>query len=299
MQNRFLVIGIHGLANKPPKEEKRKWWKAAIEEGLERNLGAARDFAFDFVYWADIRNDIPLDDDHNHEPYRRDEGVGPFPAHDPEASEAEKLTLGDRLYRGIEWVQEKTGLTPVDDTLIEYRLDDLWGYLEDAAFRSEARGRLRAVIEAHAGARILLAAHSMGALIAYDVLRIMEREGAGVDVAHLVTLGAPLGLAEVRLKMQEEHGDLRVPGNVRRWSNLIDRADVATYGEDIGDAYRPNGAGIRAEDVAVINAYRRPDGAENRHKSYGYLRTPEFSRAVDDFLVDRQQPARRESEAAE
>lgn len=299
MQNRNLIIGIHGLANKPPKEEKQRWWKAAIEEGLVRNCAVERpDIPFDFVYWADIHNDAPLDDDHNREPYYREEGTGPFPSPNDETGEAQGLSLSDRLYRAVEWVQEKTGVTPVDDALIEHRLDDLWGYLEDAGFRAEARGRVRTVIERHAGACILLAAHSMGSLIAYDVLRNLERENADFCVDHFVTMGAPLGLAEVRLGMEREHGSLVVPASVRAWSNLMDRRDVATYGQDIGDAYAPNARGVQARDVPVVNAYRRPCGDANRHKSYGYLRTPEFSRAVRDFLEGEAAPARKETDPA-
>ena len=58
----------------------------------------------------------------------------------------------------------------------------------------------------------------------------------------------------------------------------------AGLGDDLAALYAPNAAGVRVRDVPVINAYRRPDGAENRHKSYGYLRTPEFARVVAGFL---------------
>ncbi|TXN21339.1 lipase family protein [Methylobacterium sp. WL9] len=287
MQRSDIILGLHGLANKPPKEEKQRWWKAAIGEGLTRNCGAEpSDLPFEFVYWADLRYDTPLAEDRNLEPYYADAGTGPFPTSREEPGDEKKLGVTDWLYRKIEWLQDKTGLTPFDDALIEYRLDDLWGYLEDADFRKAARDRLREVVERHAGSRILLAAHSMGSLIAYDVLRMLERDGVALRVEHFVTLGAPLGLSDVRLKMQEEHGELRVPEGVRRWSNLMDRTDLATVGEDIGDAYGPNDRGVRADDIAVVNAYRRPKGDLNPHKSYGYLRTPAFSHAVHDFLND-------------
>ena len=80
-----VVIGIHGLANKPPEEEKARWWKAAIREGLARNAAEpGRDFDFDFVYWADLRHETPLDDARNREPYYVAEGLGAFPRHDPD-----------------------------------------------------------------------------------------------------------------------------------------------------------------------------------------------------------------------
>ena len=281
MQARPLILGIHGLANKPPKEEKQAWWAAAIREGLRRNLGEdPRDLSFEFVYWADLRYDAPLSEDHNREPYYPARGRGPFPTADGICAP----TLTDRLYRIVEWAQEKTGHLVLDDLIIEHRLDDLWGYYEDSTFREAARGRLRDALMQHAGRSLLIAAHSMGSLIAYDVLRQLERDGRCPPIDHLVTMGAPLGLAEIKHRLAEEHGSLRVPYAVARWSNLGDREDVATVGTTLAEAYAPNAAGVAVTDCPVINAYRRPRGGVNHHKSYGYLRTPEFSEAVAAFL---------------
>jgi len=287
MDRRSVVIGIHGLANKPPEEEKSRWWLAAMREGLERNLSAIpAPFAFSFVYWANLRYDAPLDAGRNREPYEPDPGLGAFP-HFEDASSAAALSLTDRFYRLIDRLQEKTGLMPVDDLILEHRLDDLWGYYEDAGFRDAARGRLREALERHAGERILIAGHSMGGLIAYDVLRLMERDGHGrgePPVAHLVTLGTPLGLAEVKQKLEAEHGTLRVPDTVGAWTHLVDHRDVATVGDDVQETYAPGLRGVRVRTVSVLNAYRSPSGRTNTHKSYGYLRTPEFSRALAAFL---------------
>ena len=282
MQDRPLILGIHGLANKPPKEEKQAWWAAAIREGLRRNLGEdPRDLSFEFVYWADLRYDAPVSPERNREPYYPARGRGPFPSPD---GQPPGPTLTDRVYRALEWMQEKTGHLLVDDAFIEYRLDDLWGYYKDAAFRADARDRLRAVLERYQGRTLLLAAHSMGGLIAYDVLRLSERQGPRPRVAHFVTMGSPLGLAEIKHRITAEHGDVRVPTAVARWTHLGDRDDVATVGDDLGAAYAPNPDGVRVVDCQVINAYRRPRGGRNPHKSYGYLRTPEFSRIVADVL---------------
>ncbi len=34
-----VIIGIHGLANKPMRETLADWWEKAIREGLEVNRG--------------------------------------------------------------------------------------------------------------------------------------------------------------------------------------------------------------------------------------------------------------------
>ena len=48
-----ILVGIHGLENKPPRDEKRRWWRAAVVEGLQRNCGHdGGTFSFEFVYWA-------------------------------------------------------------------------------------------------------------------------------------------------------------------------------------------------------------------------------------------------------
>ena len=31
-----VIIGIHGLGNKPPKDILEKWWKLSIEEGFKK-----------------------------------------------------------------------------------------------------------------------------------------------------------------------------------------------------------------------------------------------------------------------
>ncbi|GJE39040.1 hypothetical protein [Methylobacterium persicinum] len=281
---RNSIVGIHGLANKPPREEKAGWWAEAVQEGLRRNLGRDDAVPLEFVYWADLRYAEPLRNGENREPYQPDDGLGPFPSPAGEPERA-KPTLTDRIYRGLATLEEAVGLTPVDDAILEYRLDDLWGYHDDPQFCRAARDRLRKALARHRDGPILLLAHSMGGLIAYDVLRLAERDGAVAGPVHLVTLGSPFGLAEVKLTLEAEHGDLSVPRSVTAWANLMDRNDIATVGEDLGGIVSPNGAGVRIRDVPVVNAYRAPDGRPNTHKSYGYLRTPEVSRIVADFLA--------------
>jgi hypothetical protein len=285
-----IVIGIHGLANKPPADEKTRWWKAAIAEGMARNAGLADPaFRFEFVYWADLRYDAPLSEDGNREPYRPEAGTGPL----PEGETAPSLTANDVLapvYAGIDTLEEATGVTLVDDAILEYRFDDLWHYHAEQDFARRVRARLAERLRAFRDHRILLVAHSMGAVIAYDVLRLLEREEPGLRIDHLVTAAAPLGLAKVKLKFEAEHGALRVPDNVSAWTNLADGEDVVAIMGELGADYVASATGIALTDRRVANAYRRPDGEPNHHKSYGYLRTPEFSRIAAAYALPGSDP---------
>lgn len=283
MERRRVIIGIHGLANKPPADEKTRWWEAAIAEGLTRNEGIADPrFSFEFVYWADLRYDAPLTEDDNREPYRPYDGDGPLPGGD----EAPTLTANDVLapvYAGIDALEEATGVTLVDDVILENRFDDLWHYHAERNFAQAVRSRLIERLRAHRHHRILLVAHSMGSVIAYDALRHLERDDPSLRIDHLVTAAAPLGLAKVKLKFESEHGALRVPNNVSAWTNLADGEDVVAIMGRLAADYGPNDAGVRIADRRVLNCYLRPDASPNHHKSYGYLRTPEFSRVAGAY----------------
>jgi len=43
-------------------------------------------------------------------------------------------------------------------------------------------------------------------------------------------------------------------------------------------------AALDNADALVLNTYRSPDGKRYHHKIYGYLRTPEFSQLVSNFI---------------
>jgi hypothetical protein len=283
MERPSVIIGIHGLANKPPVDEKTRWWRDAIAEGLSRNAGLDAAFRFAFVYWADLRYEAPLASDAIAEPYRPQAEAGPLPTE----AEAPGLTGQDllaTLYAGIDRIEEATGITLVDDVILEHRFDDLWHYHGERAFAAEVRTRLSERLAEFHDHRILLVAHSMGSVIAYDVLRLLERERPDLRIDHLVTVGSPLGLAKVKMKIADEFGETRVPANLDRWTNLADGNDIVTLTGTLAEDYGPSESGVAVADHRVVNDYRRPTGEANHHKSYGYLRTPEFSDIAREFL---------------
>ena len=283
MERPSVIIGIHGLANKPPVDEKTRWWSAAIAEGLDRNEGlAGAEFAFEFVYWADLRYDTPLQGDAIVEPYLPHDGTGVLPSWE----DAPAITGQDVLatvYEGIDRIEEMTGVTLVDDLILEHRFDDLWHYHVEQGFARQVRVRLIERLRQFREHRTLLFAHSMGSVIAYDVLRLLERDDPGLEVDHFVTAGSPLGLAKVKLKVEAECGAVRVPNNVGQWTNLADANDIVTVTGALAADYVQSDTGVRVTDRRVVNDYRRPNGEANHHKSYGYLRTPEFSKIASGF----------------
>ena len=66
---------------------------------------------------------------------------------------------------------------------------------------------------------------------------------------------------------------------VKKWSNFADKRDPVAMDVHLSDDFEPNAYGIRPEDDLVAN-----DWGGIHHKSYGYLRTPEVSQIIKNFI---------------
>lgn len=309
------IIGIHGLANKPDPEELEQGWRAAIDEGLEKNCGVeSPEYEFHLVFWAHFlyryrmhrEPGFEFDDLYNWEPY--------VPAEDGAIEEYEPgwatKFVGGLLWAGgeaIDFAKDKLGMGKFADYVLSKYLKDLHFYYDEnrtlmyegekLPARQVIQTPLRKCLDEHAGPDTFLVGHSMGSIVAYDVLRDFGRENPDAEVPHFVTIGSPLGLPHVMAQIREErdyHADEKDDDRVRTptvvtesWVNYADRSDPVALDARLKDDYARNRHGVRVKDDLVRNDYSIAGGEErkhNHHKSYGYLRTPEFSKQIAEFL---------------
>lgn len=302
-----VIIGIHGLANKPSADVLEESWLAALVEGIEnRNQNRKTPpFIFRMVHWADLLYKYPLhsdrsfdfDDLYNQESYR--------PA-DRDNLKTYKESSFDHLRSTIIHV---TGLfneaiatgtaAPIDSHKVlrdlkfyydeNQKIKDRSGHLETARDVLDVQ-LVEAIVESH-GADIMLIGHSMGSIIAYNVLRDLGQTNLGIEVSHFVTIGSPLGFSAVRGKIKKERKYapvVRTPSVVTKsWVNFADKKDIVAVDTHLRDDYSANAGGVKVRDDLVCNDFRnQKNGRRNHHKSFGYLRTPELSDLVIDFLAD-------------
>ena len=109
-----------------------------------------------------------------------------------------------------------------------------------------------------------------------------------VKISHFITIGSPLGLPLVKGKIIQERGYdpvVRTPSIVTKsWVNFADKKDKVAIDSHLRDDYDENRTGVRVIDDLVANDYKSNLGDHNHHKSYGYLRTPELSNHIKEFL---------------
>ena len=92
---------------------------------------------------------------------------------------------------------------------------------------------------------VLLIAHSLGSVIAYDTLWELSHDPRGAhpplgSVACLITLGSPLGDEPLtrRLKGWRESGRGRFPANIRQWHNFSARGDAVCHDARLANDFR-------------------------------------------------------------
>nr|WP_321398251.1 alpha/beta hydrolase [uncultured Desulfobacter sp.] len=271
-----VLIGIHGLSNKPEEETLKKWWEEAIKEGLKKNTGIQNPkFDFQSVYWADVMYDKP---DPTPDAYTaaKPGAIKTYEESWLDAVREETFSWGGEI---LDVGKKYFGMDRIADEVLQRKLKDLHRYYTNPEDRNKLRDRLRNAIIDNQSKRIMILSHSMGTIIAYDVLREMGETHPRLEIDHLVTIGSPLGLPHVKYKIQEERNYVRTPSIVKKWSNFADKRDPVSFDVYLSGDYAPNSDGIQVKDDLVAN-----DWGGIHHKSYGYLRTPEVSKAIRSFI---------------
>lgn len=145
---------------------------------------------------------------------------------------------------------------------------------------------LRAAAEAHRP--ILLLAHSMGSVIAYEALWQMSHSHKDkIDVDLLLTMGSPLGQRYIqrRIKGYDEIGMRRYPDNARSWINVTAVGDLTAIDPKLGDDFAEMielGLVESIHDYEVYN-YFRLAGELNVHSEYGYLVNERIAQIITDW----------------
>lgn len=301
-----IIIGIHGLANKPPQKLLEKWWIKSIKEGLSAFGYPRTSFSFESVYWADLlyeNSEEPGEKDKN-SPVYLDE---PYVPGDPKEfenfspSKIKKLLL-DKVNRGLDKIFfKKYGVVDFEkyaDLFVKKTYKDLDFYYNRECVvpgyrglkaKDAIRARLADVLNKYRNRKILLIAHSMGSIVSYDVL---TQTTPDIKIHLFLTVGSPLGMPVIIKKILSEQGDdskrkrqIASPENIEhKWYNYSDLSDPVALIYNLADDYKKNSKGIGPEDIIVYNNYKY-NGERNAHKLYGYLRTPEIAKVIYDFCT--------------
>ncbi|MFT6867299.1 MAG: hypothetical protein ACJA08_002139 [Cyclobacteriaceae bacterium] len=298
-----VIIGIHGLGNKPANRVLTSWWKKSMLEGLER-IGLDLDLPkFEMIYWADVFNERPaklrkaLPDDPLlfHEPYTK------APLNYVKDDISIRKNVIDFLGRQMNevFLDEDLNLNfpYLSDYVLEHYFQELSAYYHEVCYDRDKiecmakdliRSKAVKTLRKYRDYDIYLVSHSMGSIIAFDVLTFLVPD---IKIHTFATIGSPLGLPIVISKIASEYkingaGKAIMktpPGIAKHWYNFSDLHDTIAFNYMLSDDFDANELGVIPMDFLVVNDYTIK-GIKNQHKSFGYMRTHQFAHTLADFI---------------
>lgn len=304
------ILLVHGRDFKPPKQQLSALLVDALRFGLTRDHAAAKARAFDrtrkeLVYYADLSRSFLI-------------GLGKQPPAGDTASR--RQTLHDlKQFRADQFTKSTYGRLPgkaslkeslanvfgpllgvlhLADDLIARVAPDIGEYWNpDSELGSRLRERMIAPLSRALsdGDDLLVIAHSLGTLIAYDTFWKFSHTGEYREefskkrISLWITCGSPLGDPTVKRKLKgaEAEGPRRYPSNIDRWANLAAEDDYIAYDPTVRDEFREmEKLGLvrqPIEDHRIYNLAVR-NGRSNPHHDAGYLIHPKMAALLAGWL---------------
>ena len=176
-------------------------------------------------------------------------------------------TVTERAPWNWEWVQAIGRAAdehlPTLSNLTMWQLTrDVRTYLSRPSVQQAVHAIVRPSLEA---GRCVVVAHSLGSIVAYQLLTEMAGEA---DVALLVTAGSPLGGRSVQRRLDW----IGMPAGVDAWLNVTDPRDPVAIRDTLGGGVF---GGAEIDDIADVDNPR-----DWPHSIAGYLSDPRVARRI-------------------
>ena len=292
-----LIIYVPGLKPKPePGLHREQLWRCLLEGVRRVNAPAAaameaRPRCFDIVGWTydfyrvhrDLNLDLPAI-----EALLQQHGASEQDLAEAGAWQRRLLRLAYLLGDSLPFLIPKLA-----DANMEMTLRDVHRYVRNENGIADATRRLLAIplIAAwRSGRPVLLIAHSMGSVIAYDTLwKLSHTQDEKPQIDTLMTMGSPLGQKYVRRRLQgaKLSGDHRYPTNIGRWLNFAAVGELTALDKNLRSSFAPmlHNDLVESLDDYVVHNYFRLHGKLNVHAEYGYLVNSATAKFVADWWL--------------
>ncbi|MBE9127981.1 MULTISPECIES: S8 family serine peptidase [unclassified Coleofasciculus] len=290
----LTVVYVHGIGEQPaPAVLKRSWDKALF--GID--MGARTRLA----YWSDIQYPQPIAAAktqgfaiaalETERPLSDTEVIEESQQLVPESNEAhayaeklaQEMLANNAPSRGVstQFFGGDLRLLPdsirrkITEWLTKSFIQDTAAYFYNEQKREKIRDRLRQILIPENGLYLVIG-HSMGSIIAYDVLR--QLENSDIPIPLFLTIGSPLGIEAVKDNLGHPW---KVPTGVTNWQNFADRFDPVAFDKGISNDFSPIG---KIKDSIVRNLKSDSLLDFDPHSGTGYLGTKEVQRAVQEVV---------------
>lgn len=188
-----------------------------------------------------------------------------------DAATVQDEAIADRGPFQWNWVQkvfQKLEAVPgLSGNMLERFTRDVWIYLKYPVVRDTVNDIVRA--EMPSSGELFVVGHSLGSVVAYDVLR----GASGISVPLFMTVGSPLGIREIVQRLRP----IGHPAVAAKWYNAYDERDIV--------ALRPLDAANFPLDPEVENYGEVQNRTDNAHGIIGYLNNKTVAQRLFDAVL--------------
>lgn len=290
------IIFVPGKNPKPePEQHTSLLWRTLLE-GVKRanpdiyNNLSQIDNCFELTAWnysyyhryKDGNRDLPWIDKllNQHGPTEKDI--------DEANSTNYKLTR--LLYQIVDYFPFLLKIMPIDMQSTAQEISRYFKNKNNIAcnIREKLKEQLRPILNNNE--KVLLIGHSLGSVIAYDVLwELSHLENLPGKIDMFLTIGSPLGMNYVqrRLAGNKFTAKKKYPTNIKHWVNISAEGDITAldriFSDDFAEMIELKLID-RIEDhcEGIYNFFRNEEGL-NTHRSYGYLVNPAVGKVIADW----------------
>ena len=195
---------------------------------------------------------------------------------DAEVAAAVSPDVRERGVLNWGWVQGVLGVLDqkvpgASSASVALATTDVYRYLTRPALRTTMDAGVRSAFAA--GRETVVVAHSLGTVVAYNVLRAKAEAGEVLRVPLFLTLGSPLAVNAVKKQIRP----IGHPACADAWFNAMDPDDVV--------ALFPLDADHFDVDPPIENKTDIDNGTANQHGISGYLTDPVVAKRIHDALL--------------
>jgi CHAT domain len=177
-------------------------------------------------------------------------------------------------------ISDLDGVLGVGKPLLAWFLKDLDEYFRDDEIRQRVLTTMRSALQATPEPKLLLG-HSMGSIVAYDLLA--TDGAAALGVRDLITFGSPLGMASLHARVAALHPGTPYPEGLDSWVNVYNEQDFATVVRKLDPLFRGDGPGII--DVSAVGQAPTLFDPGRGHDPIIYLSSVGLAQWVADSLA--------------
>jgi hypothetical protein len=185
---------------------------------------------------------------------------------------AEAVAMGPQNWKWVQAILEVLDRNePVSTRMVALITKDVAKYLSDSTIRNHINdGVLKGV---KPGQEAVVVSHSLGTVVAYNVLMSRPTAFPNIKVPLFVTLGSPLGITAIKTRLKPH----TFPKPVNKWYNALDPDDVVSL-YPLTPAHFATGGAIENNDK--VN-----NRTDNQHSIGGYLDDKNVAKKIFDALT--------------